>query len=67
MAKKPVCDYENYDGVKYEEDKAMHRKMAQNNATCLNFKGHCFKDCANRDIKCDECFKFSEFIETKSK
>ena len=25
--KKPVCDYENYDGVKYEEDKAMHRKL----------------------------------------
>ena len=27
MIKKPVCDYENWDGVKYEEDKAMYRKL----------------------------------------
>lgn len=25
--KKPICDYENYDGISHEEDKAMHRKL----------------------------------------
>jgi len=25
--KPPKCDYENYDGVKYEEEKKMHSKL----------------------------------------
>lgn len=28
MIDKPVCDYENYDGVAYEENKSMYRKLS---------------------------------------
>ncbi len=34
--KKPECDYENWDGTKYEEDKAMWQKMEANNTSCLH-------------------------------
>jgi hypothetical protein len=70
--KKPTCDYENYDGVAYEEDKAMHRKMEYNNATCLNHKvGVCMKSlvdtktnttCGGFPNDCGLCFKFDKYV-----
>jgi hypothetical protein len=57
----------SWDGIKIEEKKMYADKLDRNNATQLNFSGHCFKNCANRDIKCDVCFKFSELIEIESK
>ena len=53
----------SWDGIKIEEKKMYADKLDRNNATQLNFSGHCFKNCANRDVKCDVCFKFSELIE----
>jgi hypothetical protein len=50
-----------------EDSRARDRKLMANNATQLIFKGTCLKNCANRDIKCDDCFRFSELIEIKSK
>jgi predicted ATP-dependent serine protease len=29
------------------------------------YKSGCLKNCKNRDIKCDECFKFNQLKETK--
>ena len=52
-----------WDGTKMEEEKMRSEKLMYNNATQLIFGGHCFKNCANRDVKCNECFKFSELIE----
>jgi hypothetical protein len=60
----------DWDGIEIEEKKAYYRKLDQNNATRLNFPGACLRSCTNRDIKCDECFRYSEYvelIETESK
>ena len=53
----------SWDGIKIEEEKMYHQKLDRNNATRLNFSGHCFKKCANRDVKCADCIKYSEFEE----
>lgn len=64
MPKKPECDYENYDGVKYEEDKAMYRKMESSSSTYLHFPvGVCLKfDCVHQESSvCAMCIRHSEY------
>lgn len=54
---------DNWDGVKMEEEKAWSMKKEANNVGYLVFQGVCLKNCRNRDIKCNDCLRFSEFIE----
>ncbi len=33
--------------------------MGEKSRVC--WEGACLRDCKNRDVKCEECFKFSEY------
>lgn len=41
----------------------LHRNF---NKTPTMFVGICIKNCANKDIKCNECYRFNEFKENNS-
>lgn len=53
-----------WDGHKMEEEKMWNAKKRANNATAVHHEvGLCMKfDCANREKKCGDCFKFSEYV-----
>lgn len=71
MYKKPTCDYENYDGVKYEEDKATYRKNSLSGPKSRTHwvTGWCPRGerCSNHGVLCDGCYRYSEYAETESK
>jgi hypothetical protein len=76
MYKKPECDYENYDGVKYEEDKAVYSKSLSEGpkwrgnwspGVCMKALEKDGKVCGNSGIKCDVCFRYDQYVETESK
>ena len=49
--------------IKCEEVKMWNQKKRRNNSNRLIFGGACFKKCGNREIRCDECIRYSEFID----
>jgi len=64
--KPPEVDYENWDGTKIEEDKAMYRSLDNPGSRWHWTVGICLKECLNRGTRCDICFKFSELKEKPS-
>lgn len=56
-----------WDGIKHEEIKARNRKCENPKSRGNYSVGFCGKNCLNRDKKCDDCIRFSEFIEMESK
>lgn len=50
-----------------EASRARDKKIAASGMYQTVFKSACIRNCAVRDKKCDDCIRFSEYIETKSK
>lgn len=75
--KPPECDYQNYDGHSYEEDKRQFAKLDGKSKARFSFpsSGFCIRSlasadwakCANSPKRCDDCFRYSEYSEVRTK